>query len=91
MTLSSKRKSFLLDSIGGHFCGKAIEAVQEQKSLRGTGDNLDMRILTGYMTKELQKKDFNMFSSNVIVNQINFNHLPNETQSTNLSKKNFPD
>ena len=54
LCLSYTVKEKLLGHIGVHF--KLVKAVKEGRTLRGTGDNLDMRILAHDMTSEHQKR-----------------------------------
>lgn len=74
-----------MNLIGGHFCDKAVNAVKENKSLRGTGDNWDLRVLKGHMTKELQNEDIHLFASNLYINRVDFNHLSNDAPIRNLN------
>ena len=74
----------ILDLIGGHFSDQAVSAVKEGKTLRGSGDNWDMRVLRGHMTKEIQNEDLHLFASNIYVNRLNFTHLPNEVPLRDL-------
>ena len=45
---------------------------------RRIGDNWDVKILKGYMRKEVQNEDLHLFSSNLLENRVNLNHLPND-------------
>ena len=73
MCLSYTVKEKLLEHIGGHFNDKLVKAVKEGRTLRGTGDNLDIRILAHDMTSENQNKDLHYFAMNFIVNRLEFN------------------
>ena len=84
MCLSASKKGVILKLIGGHFCDKVIELVKDHKTLRGTGDNWDLKILATNMRKDHQNQDLHMFSSNLIMNRVNFNHLPNESPLCDL-------
>ena len=81
---SFTRKSVLIDLIGGHFSDKAVQAIKDFKTLRGTGDNWDIRILRSHMTKEIQNEDIHLFASNLLVNRVSFFHLPNEDPKRDL-------
>ena len=85
ITSSCSRKPVLLDIIGGHFADEAVEAIKQNKTLRGTGDNWDMKVLRGHMTKDVQNDDLHMFASNLYVNRLTFLHLQNTTPKRNLS------
>ena len=68
----------LLQTIGGHFTDIAVRTVKKSETLRGTGDNWDMRIQLGHLRKTLKNDDLHLFASNLYVNRVNFNHLSNE-------------
>ena len=84
VVLCHSRRTHLLNLVGGHFCDKAIAAVKNGESLRGTGDNEDLRILASNMRKGVKNVDMHLFSSNLYVNRVNFSHLPNDNPKKNL-------
>ena len=55
-----------------------IQNVKAGKSLRGTGDNTDIIVLSSSMREDVGNQSWHLFSSNLIVNRIQFHHLPNE-------------
>lgn len=65
---------------------KAVVKIKDGKTFRGTGDNLDIKILAGGMSKINQNKDLHLFASNLIENRITFNHLPNKEPICDISK-----
>ena len=76
--LSYSSKDTLLKLLGGHFMDKTIQQLKEGSTLRGTGDNWDMRVLRKHMRKGIQNEDWHLFASNLIVNRVNFMDLPND-------------
>ena len=85
MCLSASKKGRILKLIEGHFCDKVIELVKDHKTLRGTGDNWDLKILATNTRKDHQNQDLQIFWSNLIMNRVNFNHLlPNESPLCDL-------
>ena len=77
-------KSVVLDLIGSHFLDKAVSLLKRNATLRGTGDNWDIRILVGQMRSFNQNKDLHLFASNIIVNRVDFRHLPNDKPKNNI-------
>jgi hypothetical protein len=69
-----------------------VERVKSGSVFRGTGDNWDLRVLSGHMRKDIQNVDLHLFASNLIENRVNFHHLPNNTPKGNIAnfhRRNF--
>ena len=60
-------RDVLLRLIGGHFMDKAVKAVKQNSTLRGTEDNWDMRIKAHNMRSSANKQDLHLFASNVLL------------------------
>ena len=86
--LSHGKKDALLQLLGGHFSDSVVERIKRGSVFRGTGDNWDLRVLAGHMRKDIQNMDLHLFSSSLIENRVNFNHLLNDTPKGNIA--NFP-
>ena len=56
----------------------AVEKIKDGATLRGTGDNWDMRVLKHHMRRDISNDDLHLFASNLIENRINFSNLDNE-------------
>ena len=57
---------------------KTVEELKKGKTIRGTGDNWDMKIKPSSMRALTQNIDLHLFASNLIVNRLDFTHLPND-------------
>ena len=75
--MSHTTKLRLLEQIGGHFNDKLVQAVKSGRTLRGTGDNLDMSVRAHDVTSDHQNRDLHYFATSIIVNRLEFLDLPN--------------
>ena len=79
-----------MDDIGGHFADILAKSVKSGQSLRGTGDNWNLSVLSSYMRKGISNKSMYLFASNIIVNRLSFSHLDNiypKCQTTNIHRE----
>ena len=75
--LSETSKIRILDDIGGHFADTLAKSVKSGQSLRSTGDNWDISVMSSYICKGISNKSMHLFASNIIVNRLSFSHLDN--------------
>ncbi|XP_066931058.1 uncharacterized protein [Clytia hemisphaerica] len=75
--LSYSTRDTLLNAIGSHFMDKAVVLLKKGATLRGTGDNWDLKIKMDHMRKAIQNKDLHLFASNLVANRLDFKDLPN--------------
>ena len=82
--LSTPMKSNLMLLIGGHFLDKAVTGLRDGKTFRGTGDNWDLRVISGQLRSDRANIDMHLFASNLIENRVSFDHLPNDKPKANI-------
>ncbi|XP_066914508.1 uncharacterized protein [Clytia hemisphaerica] len=87
--LSYSTRDVLLNALGQHFMDGAVEILKKNATLRGTGDNWDMKIKMDHMRKAVQNKDLHLFASNLIKNRVDFKHLPNDRPIGKISELNM--
>ena len=63
-----------------------MDCVKQQKTFRGTGDNLDFRELRHDITSQFQNKDLHYFATNLIVNRLEFPQLSNNAKRRPLNE-----
>ena len=63
---------------------KAVQAVKQNKTLRGTVDNWDLTIRAHHMRSSAQNEDLHLFASNLYVSQARFATLYNRSPLQNL-------
>lgn len=72
-------RDVLLTLIGGHFMDKAVSAVKQKKTLRGTGDNWDLTVRAHHIRSSAQNKDLHLFASNLYINRTSFITFDNKS------------
>ena len=75
VALSHGRRDILIRLVGGHFMDKAVDVVKNHRTLRGTGDNWDIRILANHIRLDNSNDDLHLFATNLLENRIDFSSL----------------
>ena len=86
--MSQTSKIRILDDIGGYFADILEKSVKSGQSLRSTGDNWDISVMSSHMRKGVSNKSMHLFASNIILNRLSFSHLNNASPKcpiTNMS------
>ena len=83
--LSQTSKIRILDDIGGHFADILAKSVKSGRSLRGTGDNWDISVMSSHIRKGISNKSMQPFASNIIVNRLSFSHLDNTSPKCSIT------
>ena len=57
----------------------AVLKIKGGSTFRGTGDNWDIKILKGQLTRDNKNEDLHLFATNLIENRLDFRELPNDS------------
>lgn len=86
ISLSYSSKWKILETIGGHFDDTLVNEVRKGRTLRATGDNLDMMIRAQDVTLEHENKGVHYFTTNMNINHLEFMNLPNDVIKGNVNR-----
>ena len=68
-----------LNGIGGHYADILAKSFKSGESLRGTGDNWDISVMSSDMSKSIPNKSMHLFAPNSTVNRLSLSHLDNKS------------
>ena len=71
-------KPRVLESIGDHFLKSIVTGLKLGQKFHATGDNLDLKIISGQLRKDKQSTDLHLFASNFYQHRIDFSDLDDE-------------